>query len=131
RPHDLLPQLVDLDRDRVRHLVAREPERLLADELRDLQLLGKIRSLLHRKVERPFREEPDELVSQLADTVARLRADRMQRVEVAEARSRVHLLGDVTRLEPVHLVERDYDRNAEREDSLRDEAVARADALPS
>ena len=34
---DLLVELLDLDRDRVRHLVAREPERLLADQLGDLR----------------------------------------------------------------------------------------------
>ena len=53
----------------------------------------------------------------------------MQRVEVAEARGRRHLLRDVPALQPVDLVERDHDRHAEREDALRDEAVAGADAL--
>ena len=48
---------------------------------------------------------------------------------VAEPRGVLHLLGDVPRLEPVDLVQRDHDRHAEREDALGDEAVARADPL--
>ena len=38
RAHDLLAHLLHLDRDRVRHLVARQRERLLAHELGDLHL---------------------------------------------------------------------------------------------
>ena len=50
-------------------------------------------------------------------------------MEVAELRGRVHLLGDVARLEPVHLVQGDHHRHAEREHPRRDEAVAGTDAL--
>ena len=41
----------------------------------------------------------------------------------------VHLLRDVTTLQPIDLVEHDHDRDAERKDALRDEPVAGADAL--
>jgi len=36
----------------------------------------------------------------------------------------------VPALEPVDLVQGNHDRNAEREDALRDEAVSRADVVP-
>ena len=50
-------------------------------------------------------------------------------MEVTELRGRLHLARDVSTLQPVDLVERDHDRNAQLEDAPRDEAVARADAL--
>ena len=53
----------------------------------------------------------------------------MERVEVAEVRRGLHLLRDVPALQPVDLVQRDHDRDAERVDALRDEAVAGADPL--
>src|SRR5712691_2540473 len=53
----------------------------------------------------------------------------MQRMEVAESGCSVHLGCDVTRLEPVDLVQRDHDGNADSEHAPRDESVARADAL--
>ena len=125
----LVGDLLDLDGERVRDFVARQSERLLADQLGDLRLDGEVGALLLREVERPFAEEADELVSELVDAVAGLRAHRMQRVEVAEPRRRRHLRRDVSRLQPVDLVERDHDRRAEREHALGDEAVARADAF--
>ena len=54
----------------------------------------------------------------------------MERVEVAELGRRVHLGRDVPGLETIDLVQPDHDRHAEREDPLRDEAVAGADPLP-
>ena len=60
---------------------------------------------------------------------SRLRAHRMERMKVAELRRGVHLLCDVAALEAVDLVERDHDGDAECEHALRDEPVARADAL--
>ena len=54
----------------------------------------------------------------------------MERVEGAEPRRGVHLLRDVPCLEPVDLVERDHDRDAQPEDARGDEAVAGADPLP-
>ena len=68
----------------MRYLLPRQPERLLADELGDLRLDREVGALLRREVERPLGQEPDELLAQLADAVAGLRADRVQRVEVAE-----------------------------------------------
>ena len=58
-----LRQLLDLDRDRVRDLLSRQLESLLAHELRHLQLDGEIGSLLRREVERPFRQQRDELLT--------------------------------------------------------------------
>ncbi len=65
-----------------------------------------------------------------ADAVAGDRAHRMQRMEVAELGRARHLLGNVTGLEAVDLVERDHDGGVEGEDALGDEAVARADPFP-
>ena len=70
----------------MRHLFAGQRQRLLADQLGDLLLDGQVGALLRRVVLRPFREEPDELVAQLADAVACLRADGVERVEGAELR---------------------------------------------
>ncbi len=70
-----------------------------------------------REVERPFRQEPYELVAQLTDAVAGLRAHRMQRVELAEHSRGLHLRRDVARLQAVDLVDGDHDRDAEGEDA--------------
>src|SRR5437868_12523860 len=129
RPHRPLDDLLDLDRDRVRQLVAGQLERLLADELGDLHVVLDVRAHVGREVERPFRQELHELVAELADAVAGLRAHGMQRLEVAERRSGVHLLGNVPGLEPVDLVERDHDPHAEGENAFGDEAVAAADPV--
>ena len=114
----------------MRQLVARQPECLLADQLGQLQLEREVGALLLREVERPLGEQADELVAERGHTVAGLRADRMERVESPEPRGRRHLLRDVPGLEPVDLVERDHDGDAEREDPRGDEAVAGADPLP-
>src|SRR4029077_21151140 len=116
-------------RDRVRYLVARQPERLLADQLGDLQVLRQIRALLLREVERPVGEQPDQLIAELRHAVAGLRADGMERVEVAQLRFRVHLRCDVPRLEAIDLVQGDHHRHAEPEDARGDEAIAGADPL--
>src|SRR4029450_7118214 len=102
-PHDLLIHLLDLDGDRVRHLVARQLQRLLPDELGDLLLYGEIRPLFGRKVQRPFRQEPDELIAELVHPVPRLRAYRMERVEIAETRRGVHLRRDGPRLQGINV----------------------------
>ena len=129
RAQHLLVELVDLDRDRVRDLVPCEPERLLADPLRDLVVHRQIGALVDREVERPLGQQRDELVTKLRDPVAGLRAHGVERVEVAEVRRRLHLLRDVSALQPVDLVERDHDGDAERVDALRDEAVSSPDPL--
>ena len=82
--NDLFPQLVDLDRDRVRHFVTGQLESLLANQLGDLQLGHEVGPLVGGKVERAFRQQGDELFAKLRDAVAGDRADRMQRVELAE-----------------------------------------------
>ena len=48
--------------------------------------------------------------AELADALLRLRAHRMERMEVAERRGGLHLGRDVGGLEPVDLVQRDDDR---------------------
>src|SRR4029453_4159133 len=101
RAHDLLAQLLDLDRDCVRNLLAREGERLLANELRHLVLGREVAALIGRKVRRPLGQELDELLAQSVDSVTGLRAHRVQRMEVAKLRRSVHLGGDVTRLQRV------------------------------
>ncbi len=127
--HDLLVHLLDLDRDRVRHLVPRELERLLAHELGDLEVQRQVGALLAAEVRRPLRQQGDELVAQLVDPVAGLCAHRVQREEPTQLGRGHHLGRDVTGLQPVDLVDRDHDRHAELEDALRDEAVASADPL--
>ena len=51
-------------------------------------------------------------------------------MKVAELRRRVHLRGDVPALQIVDLVEHDHNRDAEREHTLGDEAIAGTDPLP-
>jgi hypothetical protein len=72
----------------------------------------------------------DQVGTELVDAVAHLRAHRMERVEISERRRGFHLRGDVPVLEPVYLVERDHDRNSEREHAPCDEPVARTDPIP-
>src|SRR5207237_75936 len=62
RADDLLRQLVDLDRDRMRHLVARQLERLFTDQLRELELERQIRSLVRREVLGSLNEELHEIL---------------------------------------------------------------------
>src|SRR5205823_14073359 len=72
----------------------------------------------------------DQLPPQSAYAFRRDRADRVQSAEVSELGGALHLLGDVTRLQAVYLVQRDHNRHAEPEHALGDEAVAGADPLP-
>ena len=111
----------------MRDLLAREVERLLANHLGDALLEREVGRLLAREVRRALGEQRDEVAAQLADALLRLRAHRMERVEVAERRGGLHLRRDVRRLEPVDLVQRDDDGLPEPEDAPRDEAVAGAD----
>ena len=59
--HDAVLELLDLDRDRVRHLLPRQRERLLADELGDLHLERQVGALLARDSRRALRQQLDEL----------------------------------------------------------------------
>ena len=113
----------------MRHLLARELERLFPDQLGQLRLRREIRPLLARVVRGTLRKQCDELLPQGIDAVAGDGADGVKSMEVAELRAAGHLLGDVTRLEAVDLVQRDHDRDAQAEDALGDEAVAGADPL--
>src|SRR5439155_26345419 len=65
RVDNLLGQLVDLDRDRVRNLVTGGLEGLLADQLCDLQLDDQVGPLVGRVVERAFWKQADELLAEL------------------------------------------------------------------
>src|SRR5437773_2232707 len=60
---DLLGQLRDLDRDRVRELLTRGVERLLADQLGDLDVDRQIGALALGEVGRPLGEQLDELLA--------------------------------------------------------------------
>ena len=63
RVHAALLELLDLDADRVRHLLPCERERLLAHELRDPRLEREVGRLALAEVERPFGEQRDEVVA--------------------------------------------------------------------
>ena len=121
--------LLDDDHDRVRHLVAGQVERLLADHLGDPVLRRHVGGLVEREVERAFGQQVDEVVAQLPHAVLRHRADRVESMEVAERRSRLHLRRDVAVLEAVDLVDGDDHRDAEREHAAGDVAVAGTDAI--
>ena len=82
-----------------------------------------------RVVERPLGEQRDEVVAELVDPVAGLRAHRVERVEVAERRGGLHLRRDVRGFSRSTLLSDDHDRHAELEDAPRDEPVAGADPL--
>ena len=73
----------------------------------------------------PLRQQRDELVAQRVDAVAGDRADRMERVEVAEPRDLRDALGDRRRCESVDLVEGDHGGPLAAEHARRDEPVAR------
>ncbi len=75
----------------MRHFLPGESERLLANELGDLLLDRQIRALLGRVVERPLREQGDQLLAELGDALAGLGADRVQRVEGPERSCGLHL----------------------------------------
>jgi hypothetical protein len=126
---ELVVELVDLDGDRVRHLVARQLERLLPDQLDDALLARLVGRELAREMRLPLRQEVDEVGPELVDAVLGLRAHRMEGVEVAELGGTLHLRDDVARLEVVDLVHRDDHRLAEPVDAAGDETVAAADPV--
>ena len=64
-------QLVDRDRERVRHLLARQGEGSLADQLADAEADGLIGPRRLGEVRGPLRQQRDELVAQRVDAVAR------------------------------------------------------------
>src|SRR5437588_5139789 len=130
RANNLACHLFDFDRDRMWELIARDRKRLLPHELGDLHVDGKIGPLAARKIRRTIREQRDELVAQVTNTLPGLRAHGMQCVEVPEPRRRVHLGGDVAGLQAVDLVQDDHDGNAELEHALGDEPISCADSLP-
>ena len=124
------PSSLHLHGQGVRDLVTREMQRLLTDHLGDALLQRQVGVLLAReKSAAPSGRAGDEVVAQLVDPVPHLRADRMQRVEVAERGGHLHLRRDVPVLEAVDLVQRDDDRDAQREDPPGDEPVTGADPV--
>ena len=88
---------------------------------------GQIGGLIRREVRGSFRQQVHEVVAKLADTLLRLRAHGVERVEVAELGRRLHLREHVPVLETVDLVDGDHDRASQLGDAARDEAVSRAD----
>ena len=127
--HELVVELDHLGRDGVRHLLLRQAQRLLAHELGDARLERHVGVRARREVHRPLGQQRDQVAAQLVDPVARHRAHRMQRVEVAEPRGLLHLRRDVPVLQPVDLVDDDHDGQPEREDLAGDELVARSDPV--
>ena len=113
----------------MRHLHTRELERLLADQLGHVQLGRDVAALAGGVVGGALRQQLHQVAAQLIHAVAGERADRVQRMELAEPRGVLHLLRDVPRLEPVDLVQRDHDRHAQPEHALGDVAVAGPDPL--
>ena len=97
----------------MRHLLARQLQRLLPHELGDLHVERQVGALLLGEIQRPFGQQRDELLAELRHALAGLRAHGMERVEVAEPRRGGHLRGDVTGLEAIDLVQRDDDGNAQ------------------
>ena len=91
RAHDhevvLLVDLVDLHLDRVRDLLARAVQHLLAHELGEHDVLGLVGDLLGREVERPLGQQPGEVVDQRGDAAAGARRDR-EHLGVRRARAR-------------------------------------------
>ena len=67
------------------------------------------------EVQRPFRQQGDELLAQLPDAVPGFCAHRVQRDERPELGGRGHLARDVAGLQAVDLVHGDHDRHAETE----------------
>ena len=130
---DVHAALVDLDElggERVRHLLAGQPQRLLAHELA-------------RSAPRAACRSPRPAGTGTGPPAAARRGRRgapsipspvfaltgWSAWKSPSSSRRLHLLGDVSRLEPVDLVDHDHDRDAEREDVPRDVAVAGADPL--
>ena len=112
-------ELLDLDRDRVRYLLARQGERLLADSSAIRSSSGSVGQLAVREVQRALGEERRELVAQRRDPVAGQGADRMERVEVAELRRDRDLRCDLRGSPPIDLVEGDHDGQVAPEDARR------------
>ena len=126
--HDLLVDLLDVGGDRVRHLLAGQEERLLADQLRDLLLDGEIGALVgagSTAGPRAAGATSSSRSSPIPSPVFALTGWSARKGP--SFGGRLHLRRDVARLEAVDLVDDDHDRHAEREDALRDEAVAGAD----
>ena len=82
-----------------------------------------------RVVHRPLGQQRDQVGAQLVDAVAGLRADRMQRVEVAERAAVFICVAMCPAFSRSILLSAITTGHAELEDAARDEAVARADAL--
>ena len=107
--------VLDLDLDRVRHLLTRPGQDLLAYQLGEHHRLGLIRALTRLEVERALGQQRDEVVEQLVHAAARAGRDREDRV--ARRRARRHRGARCTVLRAigaVDLVDRDHDRDVER-----------------
>ena len=79
--------LVDLDLDRVRDLLERPPQDLLADELGEHDVLGLVRAVLGREQERPLGHERREVLAQRPHPLARAGGDREDVLGDARARA--------------------------------------------
>jgi hypothetical protein len=124
-----LVDVVDLDLDRVRELLAGALEHLLADELGQPHVLGHVRVLLGRIHELALGHHADQLADDVADTRARERADRVDLAVQVELGGRLERRDGRLAVEDVDLVDHDDDRHFGVADRGRDEAVAGPHAL--
>ena len=87
-----LDDLVDLDLDGVRDLLARAVQHLLAHELGEPDVLGLVGDLLEREQERPLGRELDEVLDERADALAAGGGDREDLAVEAEVGGRLERL---------------------------------------
>ena len=87
-----LDDLVDLDLDRVRDLLARAVQHLLAHELGQPHVLGLVGDLLEREQERALGRELDEVLDERADALAAGGGDREHLAVEAEVGGRLERL---------------------------------------
>ena len=100
--------LVDLDLDRVRDLLARAVQHLLAHELGQPHVLGLVGDLLEREQERPLGRELDEVLDERADALAAGGGDREDLAVEAEVGGGLERLDGAGAVEPVDLVDGDH-----------------------
>ena len=87
-----LDDLVDLDLDRVRDLLAGAVQHLLAHQLGEPHVLGLVGDLLEREQERPLGRELDEVLDERADALAAGGGDREDLAVEAEVGGRLERL---------------------------------------
>src|SRR5829696_734746 len=135
RPHDeqaialVFLNLVDLDLHRVRHLLTRAEQHLLAHQLGKPQLERLVTCLLRRIEKGALRHERHKLLDHRRDSRSADRADREQLALDVEVGRRGQCLHGARSVEPVDLVQHGHRRHARSLQRVGDEAVPGADLL--